>query len=84
MEYTKERPLRVVTLCSGYDSQCLALSKLKEHYQDFDYHFVFNYVVEEIQSFVNYVNTTTFNDLLEKMISRLRNDINNLNITEIH
>ena len=51
--------------------------------QDFDYHFVFNYVVEEIQSFVNYVNTTTFNDLLEKMISRLRNDINNLNITEI-
>ena len=51
--------------------------------QDFDYNSVFNYVVEEIQSFVNYVNTTTFNDLLEKMISRLRNDINNLNITEI-
>lgn len=23
--YTKENPLRVVTLCSGYDSQCLAL-----------------------------------------------------------
>jgi hypothetical protein len=51
--------------------------------QDFDYQFVFNYVVEEIQSLVKYVNTTTFNDLLEKMISDLRNDINNLNITEI-
>ena len=24
-KYTKENPLRVVTLCSGYDSQCLAL-----------------------------------------------------------
>ena len=40
MEYTKERPLKVVTLCSGYDSQCLALNKLKEHYQDFDYELI--------------------------------------------
>lgn len=37
MEYTKERPLRVVTLCSGYDSQCLALERLKQTYPDFDY-----------------------------------------------
>ena len=35
--YTKDNPLRVVTLCSGYDSQCLALERLKEHHPDFDY-----------------------------------------------
>lgn len=40
MEYTKEHPLRVVTLCSGYDSQCLALDGLKRHYPDFDYELV--------------------------------------------
>lgn len=40
MTYTKEHPLRVVTLCSGYDSQCLALNRLKEHYPDFDYELV--------------------------------------------
>ncbi len=37
MEYTKQKPLRVVTLCSGYDSQCLALNRLKDAYPDFDY-----------------------------------------------
>ena len=37
MTYNKENPLRVVTLCSGYDSQCLALSRLKRDYPDFDY-----------------------------------------------
>lgn len=35
--FNKTNPLRVVTLCSGYDSQCLALERLKEHYPDFDY-----------------------------------------------
>lgn len=30
-------PLRVVTLCSGYDSQCIAFDMLKECYPDFDY-----------------------------------------------
>lgn len=40
MKYTKENPLRVVTLCSGYDSQCLALNRLREHYPDFDYNLV--------------------------------------------
>lgn len=40
MEYTKQHPLRVVTLCSGYDSQCLALEKLKEHYSGFDYELI--------------------------------------------
>ena len=40
IEYTKERPLRVMTLCSGYDSQCLALNRLKEVYPDFDYELV--------------------------------------------
>lgn len=29
--------LKVVTLCSGYDSQCLALERLKEIDSDFDY-----------------------------------------------
>ena len=37
MRYTKQNPLRVVTLCSGYDSQCLALNRLREAYPDFDY-----------------------------------------------
>jgi DNA (cytosine-5)-methyltransferase 1 len=37
MKYTKQNPLRVVTLCSGYDSQCLALNRLKEAYPEFDY-----------------------------------------------
>lgn len=40
MEYTKDNPLRVVTLCSGYDSQCLALNRLKQAYPDFDYELV--------------------------------------------
>lgn len=40
MEYTKQKPLRVVTLCSGYDSQCLALNRLKDAYPDFDYELV--------------------------------------------
>lgn len=40
IQYTKERPLRVMTLCSGYDSQCLALNRLKEVYPDFDYELV--------------------------------------------
>ena len=40
MTYTKENPLRVVTLCSGYDSQCLALNRLRETFPDFDYELV--------------------------------------------
>lgn len=30
-------PLRVVTLCSGYDSQCIAFEMLKQRYPDFAY-----------------------------------------------
>lgn len=40
MEFDKNRPLRVATLCSGYDSQCLALERLKAVYSDFDYELV--------------------------------------------
>jgi DNA (cytosine-5)-methyltransferase 1 len=40
MEYNKDNPLKVVTLCSGYDSQCLALNRLKEAYPEFDYELV--------------------------------------------
>lgn len=40
MQYTKENPLRVITLCSGYDSQCLALNRLREHFPDFDYELI--------------------------------------------
>lgn len=40
MKYTRDNPLKVVTLCSGYDSQCLALNRLKEHYSDFDYELI--------------------------------------------
>ena len=40
MTYTQQHPLRVVTLCSGYDSQCLALDRLREAYPDFSYELV--------------------------------------------
>ena len=40
MKYTKDNPLRVVTLCSGYDSQCLALERLKRNYPEFDYELI--------------------------------------------
>lgn len=40
MKYNKENPLRVVTLCSGYDSQCLALERLKQNFPQFDYELV--------------------------------------------
>ncbi len=32
-----KQPLKVVTLCSGYDSQCIAFDMLKKKYPDFDY-----------------------------------------------
>lgn len=40
MTYNKENPLRVVTLCSGYDSQCLALKYLKDKHSDFEFDLV--------------------------------------------
>ena len=40
MEYTRQHPLRVMTLCSGYDSQCLALERLKRDFPEFDYELV--------------------------------------------
>lgn len=40
MVYSRQNPLRVVTLCSGYDSQCLALDRLKHFYPEFDYELV--------------------------------------------
>lgn len=33
MKYTKENPLKVVTLFSGYDSQCIALRELGIPYE---------------------------------------------------
>lgn len=38
--YNKKNPLRVVTLCSGYDSQCMALDRLKEYDPNFAYDLV--------------------------------------------
>lgn len=40
MQYNKKNPLRVVTLCSGYDSQCLALDRLRTMFPEFDYELV--------------------------------------------
>lgn len=40
INYTKDNPLKVVTLCSGYDSQCMALDRIKELNHDFDYELV--------------------------------------------
>lgn len=33
----KKDPLRVVTLCSGYDSQCIAFDMLRQHHPEFDF-----------------------------------------------
>lgn len=38
--YDHEHPLRVATLCSGYDSQCLAFERLKRDFPPFDYELV--------------------------------------------
>ena len=38
--YNRERPLRVFTAFSGYDSQCLALERLKAKRDGFDYELV--------------------------------------------
>lgn len=40
MKYNKENPLRVATLCSGYDAMCLAFNRLKRDYPEFDYDLV--------------------------------------------
>lgn len=40
MKYNKKNPLRVATLCSGYDAQCLALERLQDNYPDFRYELV--------------------------------------------
>lgn len=39
-KYNKENPLRVTTLFSGYDSQCLSLERLKKRIPGFDYELV--------------------------------------------
>lgn len=38
--YNKENPLRVFTAFSGYDSQCLALDRLKREFPQFDYRLI--------------------------------------------
>lgn len=40
MRYAHDKPLRVITLCAGYDSQCLALDRIKELNPEFDYDLV--------------------------------------------
>lgn len=37
MEYNKDNPLKVVTLCSGIDFQCQALDRLVAKYPPFAY-----------------------------------------------
>lgn len=39
-KYNKDNPLRVCTLCSGYDSQCLALKYLQDKHPDFAFELV--------------------------------------------
>lgn len=38
--YNKENPLRVMSTFSGYESQCMALDRLKEMCPEFDYELV--------------------------------------------
>lgn len=40
MEYNKKNPLRMVSLCSGYDSMALAFERLKRDYPEFDYELI--------------------------------------------
>lgn len=40
MKYNHDNPLRVITLFAGYDSQCLALERLKRDFPPFDYELV--------------------------------------------
>lgn len=40
MKYDKDNPLRVCTVCAGYDSMCLALERLKKDFPEFDYDLV--------------------------------------------
>ena len=40
VRYSKEKPLRVFTAFSGYDSQCLALERLKGMHEGFGYELV--------------------------------------------
>lgn len=40
MSISLDRPLNVITLCSGYDSQCMALDRIKETHPGFDYNLV--------------------------------------------
>lgn len=47
MKYDKQRPLRVVTLCSGYDSQCLALKYLQDIHPEFKFDLVAWSEIEE-------------------------------------
>ena len=37
IEYNKNKPLRVFTAFSGYDSQMMALQRLKDNFSDFDF-----------------------------------------------
>lgn len=38
--FNSSNPLRIVTLCSGYDSQCMALERLKKYQPDFAFDLV--------------------------------------------
>lgn len=40
MNYDNNIPLRVFTSFSGYDSQCMALDRLKQNFPDFDYELI--------------------------------------------
>lgn len=39
-QYNKDNPLKVMTVFSGYDSQCMALDRIKEDFPDFEYDLV--------------------------------------------
>lgn len=39
-KFNSSKKIKVVTLCSGYDSQCMALDEIKKAHPDFDYELV--------------------------------------------
>lgn len=85
MTYTKEHPLKVVTLCSGYDSQCLALNRLKESYPEFDYDLVAwsEFDPESKQPLENQPAVRAHNALFPQWANRNLGDMTKIDWTQV-
>lgn len=85
MTYTRENPLRVVTLCSGYDSQCLALNRLRDTYPEFDYDLVAwsEFDPESKQPLENQPAVRAHNALFPQWANRNLGDMTKIDWTQV-